>query len=158
MLILPCFASTSARWSNPIPDARSPCRYATRKIVLSRFDFITLNSRRNSSCVRKLIVRSCLLPCSVRLGTTAADFRRPFELVREDFLAAFILHKIAEVWNAAKQPPRHSTRNWTSMTGIFLSQQFPLSVSASTVFWPFGHPLCSTAGLPAITSSKIARS
>jgi hypothetical protein len=25
------------------------------------------------------------------------------------------------VWNAAKQPPRHSTRNRTSLTGIFLS-------------------------------------
>jgi len=37
-------------------------------------------------------------------------------------------------------------------------QQFPLSVSASTVFWPFGPPLCFTAGLPAITLSKIARS
>jgi integrase/recombinase XerD len=37
-------------------------------------------------------------------------------------------------------------------------QQFPLNVSASTVFWPFGHPLCSTAGLSTTTSSKIARS
>ena len=36
-------------------------------------------------------------------------------------------------------------------------QQFPLSVSASTVFWPFDHPLGLTAGLPAIISSKIAR-
>jgi hypothetical protein len=35
-------------------------------------------------------------------------------------------------------------------------QQFPLRVSASTVFWPFGHPLCFTAGLPATPSSKIA--
>jgi hypothetical protein len=26
---------------------------------------------------------------------------------------------IAEVWNSAKHPPRHYTRNWTSMTGIF---------------------------------------
>src|SRR5215510_13492880 len=31
-----------------------------------------------------------------------------------------------------------------------MKQQFPLSVSMSTVFWPFGHPLCSTAVLPAI--------
>jgi hypothetical protein len=36
-------------------------------------------------------------------------------------------------------------------------QQFPLSVSASTVFWPFDHPLGLTAVLPAIISSKMAR-
>jgi hypothetical protein len=36
------------------------------------------------------------------------------------------------------------------------AQQFPLRVSASTVFWPFGHPLCATAGLPATPSSKRA--
>ena len=35
-------------------------------------------------------------------------------------------------------------------------QQFPLRVSASTVFWPFGHPLCFTAGLPATLARKIA--
>jgi hypothetical protein len=42
--------------------------------------------------------------------------------------------------------------------GKQIAQQFPLSVSESTVFWPFGHPLCSTAGLPAITLSQIAGS
>ena len=35
-------------------------------------------------------------------------------------------------------------------------QQFPLTVSSSTIFWPFGHPLCSTTGLPATPSRTIA--
>src|SRR5262245_3319353 len=120
MLILPCLASTSARWSNPISDARSPCRYATRKIARSRFDLITLNNRRNSSCVRKLIVRSCLLPCSVRLGTTAAGFRRPLELVREDFLVAFIFHRIAVLWNSHKPTPCKQRRNRPGLAGHLL--------------------------------------
>ena len=38
-----------------------------------------------------------------------------------------------------------------AMHDLFEMQQFPLSVSESTVFWPFVHPLCSTVGLPTIT-------
>src|SRR5262249_40045667 len=45
--ILPCFASTLARWSNPISDARSPCQYVTRKIVLSHLKWIPLTTLAN---------------------------------------------------------------------------------------------------------------
>jgi hypothetical protein len=39
---------------------------------------------------------------------------------------------------------------------VLLRQQFPLSVSVSAVFWPFGYLLCFTAGLAAIIASPIA--
>lgn len=55
------------------------------------------------------------------------------------------------------------------LTHIYEQHMFPSAIpaeclivsdvhSSGTVFWPFGHPLCATAGLPATTSSKIARS
>jgi hypothetical protein len=62
---------------------------------------------------------------------------------------------VAQSFNTPRQPVDEM---FGSMLIKVIAQQFPLSVSMSTVFWPFGHPLCSTAGLSTITSSKIARS
>ena len=73
------------------------------------------------------------------------------------------LHDRRRAWRQQAPQTRYSVRGVIAIdntlvdhAGKLIEQQFPLRVSASTVFWPFGHPLCFTAGLPATPSSKIA--
>ena len=58
----------------------------------------------------------------------------------------------------AEEVELYEHRVWIlTLAGLIVSQQFPLTVSSSTVFWPFGHPLGSMTGLPTTLSCTIAR-